>query len=552
VWTAIEVAGLIAAFILQVYLSARQKSPILHENLYVYAGYHYLTAGAYRVNFDSPPLLKQLAALPLLALDATPPEPPPAGRMAPAMHRFFYQNRIPLADLLVAVRAPFLGLGIMLCLAVYCWARRLYGPAGGVLALWLCAFNPALIGEAGFANHDLGLASLSVVALYAAWRLCTRPRPGAALAAGLALGLALVTKFSALLLVPAIMMLGLGAGRSWPADHRGIHGLGRRAAWIGIVLAIAALVVWADYGFAVGEIRIDAYRQAITRVAPAGLIARLAATLPATATLPGSLYLEGALLQMLHGAVGHINYLFGEVSYEGWWYYYLVTVLYRTPLPLFGLVALRVVIGRPGGDEPARRGAETWLLAYAALTLVLFSASRTQLGQRYILVIYPLLFVWLGGLAGAVGAAGARVRGVGRALIAGCLIASAAVSLRAFPDYLMYFNALAGGPEAGPTKIIEGVDLGQDAAALGRFVAARNIERMAVSCFGCPPPEYLGPAFRPLGCAPTTGWVAVSVRQLAMPEPFLARGCFAWLADREPVARLGHSILVYHLDAAAK
>jgi hypothetical protein len=37
-----------------------------------------------------------------------------------------------------------------------------------------------------------------------------------------------------------------------------------------------------------------------------------------------------------------------------------------------------------------------------------------------------------------------------------------------------------------------------------------------------------------------------------MPEPFLARGCFAWLADREPVARLGQSILVYHLDAAAK
>jgi hypothetical protein len=178
------------------------------------------------------------------------------------------------------------------------------------------------------------------------------------------------------------------------------------------------------------------------------------------------------------------------------------------------------------------------------LTFVLFSLSRTQLGLRYVLVIFPLAFVFLGGLA-ARGWTGMRP-GL-RAAVAACLAWYAIDSLRTYPDYLTYFNRLAGGPDAGYRQIIEGVDLGQDVAGLQRFVAARDIQEMRVSCFGCPPPRYLGPAFKPLGCQPTGGWVAVSVRHLVMPEPFLPKGCFDWLSGREPAVRIGHSIHVFEI-----
>ncbi len=538
-WVRGAVGVLVLGFVAQAHLSVRQKSAILHEPLYAYAGYQYLERGAYRVNFDSPPLLKQLAALPLVGLGLDAAAGPDERAYALAI-TFLYENRLPVDRMLARLRAPFLVLGVLLGVVVFLWARALYGTSGGLLALWLYTFSTALLGEAGFANHDFGLTCLSVLTLYAAWRLRARPSVTGAIGVGVILGLALVSKFSALLLVPALVGLGLvdalaGAG----AAGRG-RALGRCAGMLATMLVAAALVVWADYGFDVGSLRVDLYRQVLERVAPGGVTSRVAAWLPAVISFPGALYAEGALLQMIHGWIGHINYFLGEVSYGGWRRYYLVTLLYRAPLPLMAIAALRLATWRPG--RQGRWRDEVWLLAYGALTFVLFSLSRTQLGLRYVLVIFPLVFVFLGGLA-ARGVAGMRPWVC--AAVAACLAWYAVDSLRAYPDYLTYFNPLGGGPDAGYRKIIEGVDLGQDAAGLQRFVAARDIPEMRVSCFGCPPPHYLGPAFKPLGCRPTDGWIAVSVRHLVMPEPFLPRGCFEWLSGREPVARIGHSIHVF-------
>jgi hypothetical protein len=543
VWGTVGV--LVLAFVAQVHLSVRQKSAILHEPLYAYAGYQYLSRGAYRVNFDSPPLLKQLAALPLLgfALEA---EAGPEERAHALAITFLYENRVPVERLLERLRAPFLILGVVLGLVVFVWARALYGSCGGVLALWLYAFSTALLGEAGFANHDFGLTCLSVLTLYAGWRLRARPSMAGALAVGVILGVALVTKFSALLLVPALVGFGLLDALAAPGGQPRRRAVARRAGLLGAMVAAAAVVVWADYGFAVGILRVDLYRQVFERIAPGGVLSRLAGRLPASLPLPASLYVEGGLLQMIHGWVGHINYFLGEVSYTGWWSYYLVTLLYRAPLPLLVLGVLRLATWRPGASVPVRD--EIWLLAYGGLTFVLFSLSRTQLGLRYVLVVFPLAFVFLGGLAAG---GWAQMRPALRAAVAACLAWYAVDSLRAFPDYLAYFNPLAGGPDAGYRKVVEGVDLGQDAAGLQRFVAAGAIDEMRVSCFGCPPPRYLGPAFKPLGCRPVTGWVAVSVRHLVMPEPFLPRGCFDWLSGREPVARIGHTIHVFELPAGA-
>ena len=49
--------------------SVLQKSPTYDETVHLFAGYSYLRWGDYRVNPEHPPLVKMLAAAPLLALD---------------------------------------------------------------------------------------------------------------------------------------------------------------------------------------------------------------------------------------------------------------------------------------------------------------------------------------------------------------------------------------------------------------------------------------------------------------------------------------------------
>jgi hypothetical protein len=536
-WTIATAAVLIGLFTLLAWTSVRGKSAILHEELYAWAGYRHLVLGDYAVTLESPPLLKQLAALPLLPLHLDLGPPPPPNKDV-AVDRFFWENRVPASVILARARLPFLVLGVLLGAVVFKWAADLYGAGGGLLAVFLYAFDPALLGQAGFANHDFGLACFTVISLWTLWRLCVQPTAARVGVAGLALGVALVTKFTALMLVPTA--IGLGLVDAAVRGGRGTGALGRRALQLGAVLAVAALVVWADYGFRLGPLRLDAFRLVFQHLEPEGTLTRLLARAPDRITVPAPEFIEGAVAQMIHGRIGHVNYLFGEVSNQGWWYYFLVTLLWRAPIPLLVLLAVRVVTWRPGGRE--RLLAEAWVLLYVVLTFILFSLSRTQLGERYVLVVYPLLFVFLGGLVGPGGLVRGPVRGAALGLLLGWF---AGGTLAVHPDYLTYFNAIGGGPDRGWRAMVEGIDMGQDARGLQEFVTARDIPEMKVSCFGCPPAARLGPRFRPLGCGPTTGWLAVSVRHLVMPEPFLPHGCFDWLEGHVPVARIGHTIWVW-------
>jgi hypothetical protein len=192
-WATAAASALVIVFVVQTHWSVRQKSPILHETLYTYAGYQYLTRGAYHLNYDSPPLLKQLAALPLLPLDLEPGIEANFLTINPAVDTFIYENRIPGDALIDRARLPFLVLPVLLGAVVFAWAAELHGPWGGLLALALTVFNPALLGQAGFANHDFGLATFSVTALWALWRLCRAPSLGWTVAAGVALGCALAS-----------------------------------------------------------------------------------------------------------------------------------------------------------------------------------------------------------------------------------------------------------------------------------------------------------------------------------------------------------------------
>jgi hypothetical protein len=120
--------------------------------------------------------------------------------------------------------------------------------------------------------------------------------------------------------------------------------------------------------------------------------------------------------------------------------------------------------------------------------------------------------------------------------------------VRAHPDYLPYFNQLAGGH---PERILLDSDLdwGQDLGRLADTLRSRGVPyvwiayhgKVDLSRQGLPPFTELPPE------QPVTGWVAASLFSLALGEQGGPIDSYAWLRPYQPVARVGHSILLYYI-----
>jgi hypothetical protein len=104
------------------------------------------------------------------------------------------------------------------------------------------------------------------------------------------------------------------------------------------------------------------------------------------------------------------------------------------------------------------------------------------------------------------------------------------------------------------------LDWGQDLKGLGRFMERNNIPRIRLSYFGSDSPQRYGIAYDWLPSvvlvnpspekkkrAYRHGWFAISATNL-QGVYFENKNLFAWLKDKEPVARLGYSIFVYHVE----
>jgi hypothetical protein len=178
-------------------------------------------------------------------------------------------------------------------------------------------------------------------------------------------------------------------------------------------------------------------------------------------------------------------------------------------------------------------------------------ASPLNLGVRYILPVYPFLFVLLAGVLFGVGRE--RLQRWFPAVVAVALLGLAAGSLAIYPHYLAFFNAAAGGPEAGPRYLLDSnIDWGQDIKKLKAHMVAHNIPRVCVVYFGTGDLGYYQVEFeglpltaeleqrRNLDCV-----AAVNVTPLyglhSTPESY------RWLREMEPTARIGYSIYLYDL-----
>ena len=246
-------------------------------------------------------------------------------------------------------------------------------------------------------------------------------------------------------------------------------------------------------------------------------------------------------------------YLLGEISPDGFWSYFPVAFMVKTPLPtlmLLGVSLWMVVRGRMS------RTSGLFLFIPAAVYFLSAVWARKNLGLRYLLPIYPFLFVALGGAAAELWRSGSRVKRGGVIMLLVWYVGSCAWT---YPHYLAFFNEIVGGPKNGYKVLLDSnLDWGQDLKGLKIWMDANRVKKIKFLYFGTVDPEFYGidasyvtrswigydpPATRTVDAPQYAAMSAHLLYQILAKEKFLEP-----FRSAEPITTIGHSILIFRVD----
>ena len=394
-----------------------------------------------------------------------------------------YDEAISLARLGIL---PFYWIG---CLAVYFWTRRYASRATAVIALFLFSFLPPILAHASLATTDMACTAFLAAAFFAAvvWMEEPSPRTGALF--GLAAGLAISSKFSVLPYFAAAATFALAW--FWFAERPKLDLLRetrRRLPSLALAAIVAFTVIWAIYRFSFGKVYFADIR------------------------LPAPELFAGIRDVLQHNAEGHPGYLLGTPSKNGFWYFYLVDIAVKTPLALLVLFFM----GAAAWRNAALLRRAYLPLAFAAGILAVAMFSHINIGIRHVMPLYAGMCITAAvGLVRLMESSAIRNWAAWAALL--LIVWYGGSSLISHPDYLPYFNELAG---SHPENIVVDSDLdwGQDMKRLAvklREVGAPRVYLLPMSLgnlekqFGFPPVINDIDALNP-----SPGWNAVSLTVL--------------------------------------
>lgn len=521
-WTA--ALALCAALAAAAIGSAAQESQTFDESTHLGAGYAQLVLGETRLNVEHPPLAKLLSAAAVLPLG---PRMERTGKGWEPLDEnivgkeFLYRSGVAPDRLLTRGRLPTIALAMALVLAVAVWTRRFFGVGAGLFAAFLCAFDPNVIAHGRYVTNDLHLTLFLFLACmsWSAWLEGDRLRDLAG--AALWTGLALVSKFSAVILAPVLGALYVVAWVRNPGQFP-VRRMGRAAA----VLAGTAAVVL-----------MLAYLPASARSSGGAL---------RYVTAPFAMWAHGFAAYWEHNAAGQPAYLMGKLSDTGWWYFFPVVFAVKTPTAVLVLLAVGAVMAL---RRVHARAAFAWwavtipLLAYGAAVLT----SNINLGVRHLLPVYPFLFALLAGIV-------FRLRSpLTVAIVAVVVLLEAVESMRVYPHYLAFFNTPSGGPANGAAWLVDSsLDWGQDLRKLRTWWDASGHPKLCLRYFGAPDPSEFGfrwetlPETNDLATRAETDCIG-AVSATLLKDVYVPPGAYQWLRDRQPIGNIGYSIYLYDL-----
>lgn len=496
---------------------------VVDEPGHIAAGMEWLEKGAYTWEAQHPPLARVVSALGPYLLGIRGQGTPNTGLVsmwqegARILYSGHHYDRTLFFSRLGML--PFFWIG---CLAVYWWGARYFSRTAAVIAVFLFSFIPPVLAHAGLATTDMALTAFFAAAFVAGLVWVEEPTRVHAVWFGVATGLMMLSKFSCMAFFPVVAALALIGYfvSERPSLSAVIQAAKQRAPTFALAVGVSVVLIWAGYRFSFGS------------VSPGGM------------AVPAPEFFRGIHEVQSHLDRGHEGYLLGENRRTGFWDFYLVAIAFKTPLGFLGLLGVGVVLAFK--KYPLAKW--LWLpLVFSLGVLLVGMFSSVNIGVRHVLPVYV-------GFSLLAAVAVVRLWELGLqkkwtwAVLGGLVLWFAGSSLLSHPDYLPYFNEMAGSE---PEKILVDSDLdwGQDLKRLSKRLHEVGATSVAYTGYvwadletehGFPPIHGMNRV------APVEGWNAIGV---TLWKEFRI---VTWPDEFKPKERVGKGILLWYFPPASR
>lgn len=442
-WIPVVVACLLLVQAVQMTLVVHRESLTFDEGNHMFAGYMMWHTGDYGLNPEHPPLVKLLAAIPILGRSLW--VPPLQGRQF--KEEAYLDGRDWLArndgasqHMVFAMRMAVGLLALALSLVVFFAAREWFGETAALIALLIVVFEPNIAGHSALVATDIGVTLFFLASIYAFYRYVKQPTTTRLVVAGVIAGLLLATKHSGILFAPMMVLLILWEVLCAQRGQRKRTALRLTGAFATIVV-IGVVVLWAFYGFRFAARppghkfpTVAEYAEPLSHFDQAAMMG-----FDRMHLLPAS-YMIG-LIDVKRMAQFYPTFVLGHQLAHGVWWYFPLVILIKSTLGMLALVLLSFFAIFTGKLRRPREIA--FILLPSAFYLGVAMVEGINIGARHILPLYALMAILAGGGVAALSAQSRRW-----ALVCGAFIAAHIVSaLMAFPNYIPYANEAWGGPQ---------------------------------------------------------------------------------------------------------
>ncbi len=500
--------GITAVSFFLVNSAARTKSLTWDEPTFIVSGYSYLDNKEFKLSPDTPPLTQVLTALPLMFLDLQSPdyshEYYNSNNRVQFANLFFEKNVNKFDVMTILSRLPVQLLFALLVIMTGLFVKNIAGSIPAIIASILVGFSPNLIAHGQLATTDLGCTVFMFISVYTFYLAIHAENNKRWVICGIVTGLAFLSKYTALLLVPIFIIFTL---YEIIFNKRCKNVLFR-----GLILLIFSILLILCFGY---------------KFTP-------------------WLYVSGISQIYVRNNPDSYYYLFGNVLDGAVWYYYFAALLAKTPLSTLLLLVISAYVSIRYRPE---RDIIIYLLVPVGVIMFVCSFDTHNLGIRRVLPIYPFLFSFI-----ACSYNYLKPDKFKKTIFSLFLVWNIVTTFITYPHYLSYFNSIVGGPSNGPNLLEDSnLDWGQDLPALVEWQKNNLPDEVPINLmyFGAINPRLYGLSFRQISenelINPGNGIYAISTHYLIYTRKlaYWNKADLDWLKLYEPVGYAGNSIYIY-------
>jgi hypothetical protein len=302
------------------------------------------------------------------------------------------------------MRGRFISLFItvLLALLIYQWTKELYGKQAALFSFIFFLLCPNFLAHGIFVGTDVYAALFLTASFYFLWKYGRERKLLFFILFSVAMGLAQISKFHMLflyLIIAILLIIKVVFQKGLLADMR----FKQNAVLLVIFLFTNWFIISASHLFFENFLPLSSYSFVSI---PFQKVQEILSFINLPVPLPSS-YVKSvdyctytdSIGAGLPGSINNVPYILGSESLNGFWYYYFVTFFYKLPIPVLLIWLSSFVLLVKRFSKSGFLKNEFYLLLPVLFYIIYLSFFyKTQLGIRHMLIIFPVLYIFSGGL----------------------------------------------------------------------------------------------------------------------------------------------------------